>query len=103
MSKRTLTLIAICVVLLLVGAWAAHRVAFDWHSLRVQLHSVSWTHVGIGIACIYATFWLRAIRWAVLLGPQNRIRGIKPGGGGSRNRAAPSTAVKAVPIAPQMP
>ena len=73
MSKRTLTLIAICVVLLLIGAWAAHRVAFDWRSLRVQLRSVSWRHVGIGIACIYATFWLRAIRWAVLLGPQKKV------------------------------
>ena len=73
MSKRTLTLLTICIIFLLIGAWAAHHVAFDWHSLREQLRSVSWRHVGYGVACIYATFWLRAIRWAVLLGPQKKV------------------------------
>lgn len=73
MNKRSATLAALCLALLLIGAWAAHRTAFDWHSLRIQLRSVAWLHVAISVACIYIGFWLRAIRWAVLLGPQKRV------------------------------
>jgi hypothetical protein len=53
--------------------WAAHRIAFDWYSLRMQLRSVAWLHVALGVACIYAGFWARAIRWAVLLGPRKEV------------------------------
>jgi len=73
MNKRSATLAALCLALLLVGAWAAHRKAFDWHSLHIQLRYVSWRHVFISVACIYAGFWLRAVRWAVLLGPKKRV------------------------------
>jgi len=73
MNKRSATFAALCIVLLLIGAWAAHRTAFDWHSLRIQLRHVSWRHVFISVACIYAGFWLRAVRWAVLLGPKKRV------------------------------
>ncbi|HEY5330352.1 MAG TPA: lysylphosphatidylglycerol synthase transmembrane domain-containing protein [Acidobacteriaceae bacterium] len=73
MKMRSATLAALCLVLLLVGAWAAHRHPFDWHSLRLQLRSIAWLHVAIGIACIYIGFWFRAVRWAVLLGPRKRV------------------------------
>jgi len=73
MNKRSAILAALCLALLLIGAWAAHRMAFDWHSLRLQLRSVAWVHVAISAACIYIGFWLRAIRWAVLLGPKKRV------------------------------
>jgi hypothetical protein len=73
MDKRTATLIAAGLVLVLLGAWAAHSIAFDWHSLGTQLQSVAWSHVAIGIACIYAGFWARAGRWAVLLGPRKEV------------------------------
>src|SRR5665213_959470 len=73
MKMRSATLAALCLVLLLIGAWAAHRIAFDWHSLRIQLRSVHWLHVAIGVACIYIGFWFRAVRWAVLLGPKKRV------------------------------
>jgi len=72
MNKRSATLTALGVVLLLIGAWAAHRIAFDWHSLRIQLRSVAWVHVLLGILCIYAGFWGRGMRWAVLLGPRQK-------------------------------
>ena len=73
MNKRSATLAALCLALLLIGAWAAHRIAFDWHSLRIQLRSVAWLHVAIAVACIYIGFWFRAVRWAVLLGPSKQV------------------------------
>ncbi len=73
MNKRTATLTLLAIAFLLLGAWAAHRIAFDWHSLAVQTHTVGWTHVAIAIACIYSGFWLRGLRWAVLLGPQRQV------------------------------
>jgi hypothetical protein len=73
MNKKSATLALLGLALLLAGAWAAHRSAFNWYSLSVQLHFVDWTNVAIGIVCIYAGFWLRAIRWAVLLGPQKKV------------------------------
>ncbi len=73
MNKRTAILAALGLALLVAGVWGAHRVAFDWRSLREQLRSVAWTHVAAGMALIYSTFWLRAMRWAVLLGPRKKI------------------------------
>jgi len=72
-TYRRFALAALCLTLLLIGAWAARRMAFDWHSLRLQLRSVAWLHVAIGVACIFIGFWFRAIRWAVLLGPKKRV------------------------------
>jgi glycosyltransferase 2 family protein len=73
MNKKSAILALLGLALLLAGVWAAHRVNFDWYSLRIQLHFVSWTNVALGAACIYASFWLRAVRWAVLLGPQKKV------------------------------
>src|SRR5436309_10465205 len=72
MNKRSATLTALGLILLLIGARFAHRIAFDWHSLRIQLRSVAWIHVLLGILCIYAGFWGRGMRWAVLLGPRQK-------------------------------
>src|ERR1700721_254559 len=73
MNKKSATLALLVLILLLAGALAAHRITFNWYSLSVQLHFVDWTNVAVGVACIYAGFWLRAIRWAVLLGPQKKV------------------------------
>lgn len=72
-NRRKLLVGVFALLLILTCAWAAHRLAFDWRALRRQLGSVSALHVTAGIACIYSTFWLRAIRWAVLLGPRKRV------------------------------
>lgn len=71
--RRLLSLTAIAIVLVALGIWAAHRLTFDWHTLREQLRSVSLLHVLLGVAFIFVTFWLRAVRWAVLLGPRKKV------------------------------
>lgn len=43
------------------------RASFDWRALGPQLRSVSVWMVLAGIAIIYICYWLRAMRWSVLL------------------------------------
>jgi glycosyltransferase 2 family protein len=59
-------LLALAIALL--AAWLWHkRGSFDWHSLAAQLRSVSIPMVLLAVAIIYACYWLRAMRWSVLL------------------------------------
>lgn len=52
----------------LIGWYLWHkRASFDWHSLGPQLRSMSVGMVLVGIAIIYVCYWLRAMRWSVLL------------------------------------
>ena len=64
--------IAALVVLVLVdlALWRAH---FDWAMFRHQLRSVDQIHIWAGIALIYATYWLRAWRWAIFLAPVKKV------------------------------
>ena len=48
------------------------RVRFDWPSFFDQLRTVAWPHIVAAVALIYATYWLRAMRWAEL------CRALKP-------------------------
>jgi uncharacterized membrane protein YbhN (UPF0104 family) len=48
--------------------WLRGRVNFDWHTMVVQLRSVSWRNVVAAIALIYFSFLMRGVRWKILLG-----------------------------------
>jgi hypothetical protein len=51
-----------------VVAFAYHgRSSFQWSAVIAQLRSADPLHILIGIALIYACYWLRAMRWSVLL------------------------------------
>jgi glycosyltransferase 2 family protein len=50
-----------------------HRIQFDWGMFWQQLRHVNLVHVLAGVALIYATYWMRSWRWAVLLGPTKKI------------------------------
>ncbi|MDQ2832652.1 MAG: flippase-like domain-containing protein [Acidobacteriota bacterium] len=74
MTKRkpmlwTVGLIALVVLVLLFRA----KVHFDWTSFWQQLRLASPGHILAGIALIYATYGLRAARWAVFLSPTKRV------------------------------
>jgi glycosyltransferase 2 family protein len=49
------------------------RVHFDWAMFWQQLRYVSAGHILAGIALIYATYWIRAVRWAVFLSPTKKV------------------------------
>jgi hypothetical protein len=58
----------ITALIALIGWYLWHkRASFDWRSLGPQLRSVSVGMVLAGIAIIYVCYWLRAMRWSVLL------------------------------------
>lgn len=55
-------------ILALIAWYLWHkRGSFDWRSLGPQLRSMSVGMVFAGIAIIYVCYWLRAMRWSVLL------------------------------------
>jgi len=68
-------------ILWLVGAVAVtalvylfrNKVHFDWAMFLQQLRFVSVGHIVAGIALIYATYWLRAVRWAVFVSPTKKV------------------------------
>jgi glycosyltransferase 2 family protein len=62
--------VLVLVVLILVF-W--NKVHFDWAMFWQQLRFVSVGHIVAGIALIYATYWLRAVRWAVFLSPTKKV------------------------------
>jgi uncharacterized membrane protein YbhN (UPF0104 family) len=67
-NSRSIGLIAVLVIVL--GIWLARaRIPFDWHSLGVQLRSVSPFDIVLAIAIVYVCYVLRAARWAVLISP----------------------------------
>lgn len=77
-SQSSSSIKTILVVVLALAAAAAifherARMHFDWHTLVAQTRLASWTTITLGVACIYAGYWLRAKRWAVLLAPVKRV------------------------------
>ncbi len=50
-----------------------YKVQFDWKTFWRQLRLVSAGHIVAGIALIYATYWLRAMRWAVFVSPTKKV------------------------------
>ena len=67
-SASVLKPVILAALLALIAAYLWHkRGSFDWRSLGPQLRSVSVWMVLAGIAIIYVCYWLRAMRWSVLL------------------------------------
>jgi glycosyltransferase 2 family protein len=70
-------------IMYLVGAillggllWLVHtRVHFQWSVFRDQLQHVDWRRIVLGTALIMFCYWLRAVRWAVLIKPQKKVSG----------------------------
>ncbi len=74
MTKRNGVLLLVVVVglaVLVYFSWG--KVHFDWAMFWQQLRYVSWGHIWAGIALIYATFWLRSVRWAVFVSPTKKV------------------------------
>jgi hypothetical protein len=74
MTKRS-GVLWLVVVLALAGIVVLFRnkVHFDWATFWQQLRYVSVGHIVAGIALIYVTYYLRAVRWAVFLSPTKKV------------------------------
>jgi hypothetical protein len=61
-------------ILLGALAWLVHtRVHFQWSVFRDELQHVDWRRIAVAAAMILFCYWLRAVRWAVLIRPQKRV------------------------------
>ena len=49
------------------------KVHFDWAMFWQQLRFVSVGRIVAAIALIYATYWVRAVRWAVFVSPTKKV------------------------------
>lgn len=77
MDKRKTIFWAVVVVAVAVLVVVfRHRVHFDWAMFWQQLRLVGWGHIAAGIALIYATYWLRSVRWAVFLSPTKKVSAV---------------------------
>jgi Uncharacterised protein family (UPF0104). len=74
MKKRSgIVWIAVVVVLAVIVFVFRDKVHFDWKVFWQQLKHVEWVHIWAGIALIYATYWLRSVRWSVFLSPTKKV------------------------------
>jgi glycosyltransferase 2 family protein len=74
MTKRNGVMWAVVVIALAVLVFLfRNKVHFDWAMFWQQLRYVSVRHIVAGIALIYATYWLRAVRWAVFVSPAKKV------------------------------
>jgi glycosyltransferase 2 family protein len=64
------------VVLLALAAllyWGRNRIHFDFGVFRAQLRLADWRSIGIGLACIYLGYVIRAVRWALLMKHSKKV------------------------------
>lgn len=75
MKKRSGALWAVLIVVLAVIVFVYRdRIHFDWANFWEQLHHISVGHAIAGITLVYATYWLRAFRWSVLVQPTKEVK-----------------------------
>lgn len=75
MKSRKGVAVAAVLILLAVVVYANRgRIHFDWAAFAVQVRTISWLHIGIGIALIYTTYILRAQRWAVFIAQSKKVK-----------------------------
>jgi len=76
-SRRPILVLLGLVILVALGWWLHSRVPFDWYSLGHQLRSIDYRYALTGVALIYFSFWLRAVRWSILLAPVRKVPATK--------------------------
>lgn len=59
--------------LLALVVWGRGRIHFDFADFRTQLATANWGRIGIGVACIYLGYVLRAVRWALFVRPNKKV------------------------------
>jgi hypothetical protein len=65
--------IIVLAVMVAIGVYAQHRYAFKWDKVFAQLESADWRRIAIAVACIYAAFVFRAVRWSLLMRHNKKV------------------------------
>ncbi|HMF53849.1 MAG TPA: lysylphosphatidylglycerol synthase domain-containing protein, partial [Edaphobacter sp.] len=74
MKKRSGVLWAVLIIVLAAIVFVYRdRIHFDWANFKQQIQHIHWGHAIAGIILIYITYWLRAIRWSVMVRPTKEV------------------------------
>jgi glycosyltransferase 2 family protein len=72
--KRSRLLLGLAILALAVLVFLFRgRIHFDVRGFFAEIRHVSVWHVAVGVALIYASFWLRSMRWVLFLKPQKHV------------------------------
>jgi hypothetical protein len=66
-KKQWILALVVLAALLALWVWGRGKIHFDFGVFRSQLALADWRHIGIGLGCIYFAYFLRSIRWALLM------------------------------------
>ena len=74
MKKKQLILSGIVALLLIALIfWVRQRISFDFGVFRAQLLQADWGRIAAALACIYAGYVIRSVRWALLLRHNRKV------------------------------
>ena len=63
----------VLVALVVLVLWGRHRIHFDFAAFWAQFQQADWRRILIALACIYAGYGIRSVRWALLLRHNQRV------------------------------
>jgi glycosyltransferase 2 family protein len=71
MSKKRIliTAVALLAILALVYLQVKTWKKFDWQTFKEQTEDVNLFYIGLGVLIIYFDYYLRALRWKIMLRP----------------------------------
>jgi uncharacterized membrane protein YbhN (UPF0104 family) len=72
-NRKGLLVLAVLLIVAVIVYINRGRVHFNWAIFFLQLRDISWVHIAAGVALIYSTYFLRAIRWSVFLSATKRV------------------------------
>ncbi len=74
MNKKSGVLWIVAILALVAVVYVfRYKVQFDWAMFWQQLRHASPVHIGFAIVLIYATYFLRAMRWSVFVSPTKKV------------------------------
>ena len=65
--------LAVLAALGALAVWGRHRIHFDFGAFWSQFMQADWRRIGIALACIYAGYVIRSVRWALLLRHNQKV------------------------------
>ena len=71
-NKRIVLLAAIVAIVALVW-FGRHRIHFNWSVFAEQLRLADWRRIVFALGCIYAGYFIRSIRWALLMRHNRKV------------------------------
>lgn len=74
MKKHQLILsVAVALALIAFAVWAQHTTHFDFALFRAQVAQANWHRIFWALACIYAGYVIRSVRWAMLMRHNRKV------------------------------